>query len=377
MPGMDGWAVLSALKADPDVADIPVVMLTIVDDRNLGYALGASDYLTKPIDRERLATVLKQHRRDRPVLVVDDDADVRQLLRRMLEPEGYTVVEAENGRAALERLRDVSPSVVLLDLMMPEMDGFEFVAEFRRHEAWRAIPIVVITAKDLSADDRERLNGYVAEDPPEGRAQPRAAAGRGARAGGDQRRPPEAEGLMAKILLVEDNEMNRDMLSRRLVTRGYEVAIAVDGEQGVAMARSEAPALILMDMSLPGIDGWEATRQLKADPETQPDSRHRAHRPRHGRRPREGHGGGLRRLRHQARRAGPAAREDRGAARPGRPAREHRPRRAAPPRAAHAAEPHHRLRRDAAGGARRTATSPSWPPASPPCAPTRASSWPC
>ena len=74
MPGMDGWAVLTALKADPDLADIPVVMLTIVDDRNLGYALGASDYLTKPIDRERLTAVLAQHRRDRPVLVVDDDA---------------------------------------------------------------------------------------------------------------------------------------------------------------------------------------------------------------------------------------------------------------------------------------------------------------
>jgi GAF domain-containing protein/CheY-like chemotaxis protein len=161
MPGMDGWAVLSALKADPDVADIPVVMLTIVDDKNLGYALGASDYLTKPIDRERLVTVLRQHRRDRPVLVVDDDAGLRQLLRRMLEPEGYAVVEAENGRVALERLREVSPSVVLLDLMMPEMDGFEFVSEFRRHEAWRAIPIVVITARDLSRDDHERLNGYV------------------------------------------------------------------------------------------------------------------------------------------------------------------------------------------------------------------------
>jgi len=161
MPGMDGWAVLSALKADPDVADVPVIMLTIVDDRNLGYALGASDYLTKPIERDRLVTVLKQHRRDRPVLVVDDDAGLRQLLRRMLEPEGYAVVEAENGRVALERLRDVSPSVVLLDLMMPEMDGFEFVAELRRHEAWRAIPVVVITARDLSLDDHERLNGYV------------------------------------------------------------------------------------------------------------------------------------------------------------------------------------------------------------------------
>src|SRR5260370_26398432 len=161
MPGMDGWAVLSALKADPDIADIPVVMLTIVDDKNLGYALGASDYLTKPIDRERLVTTLEKYRRDLPVLIVDDDLEVRQLLRRMLESEGYPVVEAENGRVALERLREVSPSVILLDLMMPEMDGFDFVAELRRHEVWREIPIVVVTAKDLSSEDTERLNGYV------------------------------------------------------------------------------------------------------------------------------------------------------------------------------------------------------------------------
>jgi CheY-like chemotaxis protein len=161
MPGLDGWAVLSALKADPDVAGIPVIMLTIVDDKNLGYALGAADYLTKPIDRERLVTVLDQHRRDLPVLVVDDDATVRQLLRRMLESEGYAVLEADNGRAALGALAEARPSVILLDLMMPEMDGFEFVAELRRHEPWRAIPVIVITAKDLSRDDRDRLNGYV------------------------------------------------------------------------------------------------------------------------------------------------------------------------------------------------------------------------
>jgi GAF domain-containing protein/DNA-binding response OmpR family regulator len=161
MPGMDGWAVLSALKADRNVADIPVVMLTIVDDKNLGYALGAADYLTKPIDRERLVAVLGKYRRDLPVLVVDDDAEVRGLLRRMLEPAGYAVVEAENGRAALERLREIPPSVILLDLMMPEMDGFEFVAELRRHEGWRGVPIVVITAKDLTREDHERLNGYV------------------------------------------------------------------------------------------------------------------------------------------------------------------------------------------------------------------------
>ena len=161
MPGLDGWAVLAALKADPDVRDIPVIMLTMVDDRNLGYALGASDYLTKPIDRERLAAVLKKHRRDLPVLVVDDDEPLRQLMRRILEREGFTVMEAENGRVALERAQATSPGLVVLDLMMPEMDGFEFVAEFRRHDGWRSIPIIVVTAKDVAEEDRDRLNGGV------------------------------------------------------------------------------------------------------------------------------------------------------------------------------------------------------------------------
>jgi GAF domain-containing protein/CheY-like chemotaxis protein/HAMP domain-containing protein len=164
MPGVDGWAVLSALKADPGLADIPVIMLTIVDDRNLGYALGASDYLTKPVDRERLATVLHRYRRDLPILVIDDDPAFRELVRRILEREGYAVIEAENGRAALERLRGGPlPGAILLDLMMPEVDGFDFLRRFRKHETWRMIPIVVVTAKDLSPEDHQRLNGYVAK----------------------------------------------------------------------------------------------------------------------------------------------------------------------------------------------------------------------
>ena len=161
MPGTDGWAALAALKSSPETADIPVVMLTIVDERNLGYALGAADYLQKPIDRERLAAVLARYRRDLPVLVVDDDADFRQLVRRVLERDGFAVIEAENGRIALDRLGEARPGLVLLDLLMPEMDGFDFVLELRRHAEWREIPIVVVTAKSLSAEEHERLNGQV------------------------------------------------------------------------------------------------------------------------------------------------------------------------------------------------------------------------
>jgi two-component system, NtrC family, sensor kinase len=161
MPGMDGWAVLAALKADPEVADIPVIMLTMLDDRNLGYALGASDYLTKPLDRERLMAILRKYRRDLPVLLVEDDATLRELARRILEKEGYAIVEAENGRVALDRARETEPGLVVLDLIMPEMDGFEFLAEFRKREGWRAIPIIVVTGKEISDDDRARLNGGV------------------------------------------------------------------------------------------------------------------------------------------------------------------------------------------------------------------------
>jgi CheY-like chemotaxis protein len=161
MSGLDGWAVLAALKSEPATADIPVVMLTMMDDRNLGYALGAADYLTKPIDRDRLLAVLARYRRDRPILVVDDDGDVRLLLRRMLEKAGYVVVEAEHGRAALARLAELTPELILLDLMMPEMDGFEFLDGLRRLPAHRSIPVVVFTAKELTAEDRRRLSGSV------------------------------------------------------------------------------------------------------------------------------------------------------------------------------------------------------------------------
>jgi CheY-like chemotaxis protein len=166
MPGMDGWVVLSVLKTDPDLVDIPVIMLTIVDDKNLGYALGAADYLTKPIDRERLVAVLSKYRCEQPrcsVLLVEDDPATREMLRRTLEKEEWWVAEAENGRVALEQVAETRPELILLDLMMPEMDGFEFITELRKDPVWRTIPIVVITAMDLTPEDRLRLNGYVTQ----------------------------------------------------------------------------------------------------------------------------------------------------------------------------------------------------------------------
>ncbi|PYQ54052.1 MAG: hybrid sensor histidine kinase/response regulator [Acidobacteria bacterium] len=162
MPGMDGWAVLKQLKSDPKLSAIPVIMITMADDRSMGYALGASDYLTKPIDRERLAASVQRYRiGSRSVLVVEDHDDTREMMARTLASDGWTVRQAGNGRIALDSVREVVPDLILLDLMMPEMDGFEFIAHLRETEAWRRIPVVVLTAKDMTPDDQLRLQGNV------------------------------------------------------------------------------------------------------------------------------------------------------------------------------------------------------------------------
>lgn len=164
MPGMDGWAVLAGLKADAKLAKIPVILQTILEDRNLGFALGASEYLTKPIERKKLAALVKRYvptPSSGSVLVVEDDAPTRTLLHRALTKAGWSVTEAENGRVALECIAQERPALVLLDLMMPEMDGFEFLDALRRTETKDAIPVVVITAKTLTDEDRRRLNGGV------------------------------------------------------------------------------------------------------------------------------------------------------------------------------------------------------------------------
>jgi len=164
MPNLDGWQVLTMLKADLALTQIPVIMVTIVDNKNRGYALGAADYLTKPIERGQLLQMLTRHKLTAtaaPVLVVEDDPATREMVQRMLEKEGWAVATAENGRIGLERVRERVPSLILLDLMMPEMDGFEFMTELRRQADWRAIPVIVVTAKELLPEDRQRLNGSV------------------------------------------------------------------------------------------------------------------------------------------------------------------------------------------------------------------------
>ncbi|GIO16085.1 hypothetical protein J19TS2_56400 [Cohnella xylanilytica] len=164
MPSMDGWSVLSALKNDPELQDIPVIILSGTSDMQLGYALGASEFLTKPIKRDRLISIIDKYvpaGSEQSVLVIEDDAAASEMMARLLQKEGYAVTRAVNGLQALEKLAGEAPKLILLDLMMPEMDGFQFLAELRKREEWNDIPVVVVTAKTITQEDRLKLNGYV------------------------------------------------------------------------------------------------------------------------------------------------------------------------------------------------------------------------
>jgi signal transduction histidine kinase/CheY-like chemotaxis protein len=163
MPDLDGWTVLAAIKGDPALASIPVVLMSIVDQKNRGYALGAADYLVKPVDRAKLVATLSGicGSTGGCALLVDDDDVVRRGVRQALEPVGWKVNEAENGEVAVEAIASARPDVIILDLMMPKMDGFEFIDALRGRPDWHDIPVVVITAKDLTEEDRNRLNGGV------------------------------------------------------------------------------------------------------------------------------------------------------------------------------------------------------------------------
>ena len=196
MPRMDGWAVLSALKADRSLTDTPVVMMTITSEMEMGYLLGASEYLAKPIDRDRLVVLIQKYRvagQPAELLVVDDDEATRQVVRRTLAKQGWTVAEAENGRVALEQVARHKPSLILLDLMMPELDGFEFLAALRKNEAWQSVPVVVLTSKDLSPEERTAAQPRRRKDRTEGSLQPGGVAPRGAASRGPLCQPRTEE----------------------------------------------------------------------------------------------------------------------------------------------------------------------------------------
>jgi CheY-like chemotaxis protein len=168
LPELDGWEVLTRLKQDPATSSIPVVVVSVVDNPDLGMALGALDYFVKPIDGTAFLKSLSRFnfrralgRDEFRVLVVDDEPANRELVTRILEPAGFTVIAAAGGRQAIDLATSCGPDLVLLDLIMPGVTGFEVVEALRANPVTNHTPIMVLTAKDLTEADKQQLNGQV------------------------------------------------------------------------------------------------------------------------------------------------------------------------------------------------------------------------
>jgi CheY-like chemotaxis protein len=165
LPGIDGWEVLAQLKADPRTARIPVIVVSMLDDRGRGFALGAAEYLVKPVGKEQLLAAVYRAaampERKRTVVAIDDDPLAIELARVNLEPAGWTVLGAASGQEGLALVRERQPSVVLLDLLMPGMDGFEVVEALRAEPGTKTIPVVILTSKSMTQQDKQRLKGRI------------------------------------------------------------------------------------------------------------------------------------------------------------------------------------------------------------------------
>jgi CheY-like chemotaxis protein/signal transduction histidine kinase len=262
LPRLDGWQVLAELKSDPALVNIPVVILSVEEQRARAFSFGACEYLVKPVEADRLLNVVR--RAVQPgagdILVVDDDDETREMVSRNLRRAGFTTVEARDGEEALLRARVVKPSMVILDLLMPHVDGFEVLRTLRAEG--QDVPVLVLTGKSLTPEEqtilKERLVRVVTKD---GVAIEHVI--REARKALVARRILETA-RMPRILYVEDSPQNRDIV-RRYLGGDFDLYEAEDGEHGLERAAREIPDLILMDLSLPRIDGWEATRRLKAN----------------------------------------------------------------------------------------------------------------
>nr|WP_319396150.1 response regulator [uncultured Desulfobacter sp.] len=276
MPEMDGWEVLTRLKEDLDTAEIPVIIVSVSDDRSTGFALGAVGYVNKPLDRKLLHEEIGKFTQTTPssVMLVDDNEMERNQTALWLTREGVRVTAAGSGEQCLELLESDTPDIMVIDLVMPEMSGFELIKAIRANPETAGIPILVLTAKDLTPEEKtalernassillktpecsqtlyEQINAVLKTIVPPRLSrslEPRPITGR------------------PVVLIVEDNPDNMITI-KAILPKGLDVKEAEDGQQGLDMARILTPDLIFLDMALPKMDGFEVVKALKADERT-------------------------------------------------------------------------------------------------------------
>ncbi len=268
LPRLDGWDLLALLKSDPRTAGIPVVIVSMLDERGRGFALGAADYLVKPVTRNDVVATLSRWTTTAPqtVVALSDDPSVLELLDSVASPAEYRLLRARDGDAAVAFAGTEHPAVMILDVLTTGVDAFDVVGRVRADPRTAAVPIVVLTVEAMTSESKRRLYGQI------DRMAQKSELDRSTLLrlihSVTEREEHTEDALGELILIVEDNEMTLMLLRDVLSALGYRILQASSAEDGLVLARVERPQLILMDVQLPGMDGLAALRALRAMPET-------------------------------------------------------------------------------------------------------------
>jgi hypothetical protein len=265
MPGKSGWETLHQLKTHPLTASIPVIIVSVVDETKAGFALGAAEYLIKPVSKKVLIEAIRRHVRSRPgsarILVIDDETETLQLVSEVLKSAEYLPLLAASGREALDILSRTSVDAILLDLLMPEMDGFEVLHRIKADPGLRDIPVFILTAKDLSESEMQLLRTHVDALYFKGTSWRQELLAHLQRAVGAGAAIP-----LKKILVADDNLESREFIRDSLESQNYEVVEACDGGDALRKIEKIGPDLVLMDIQMPVMDGYAVLKEIRQNP---------------------------------------------------------------------------------------------------------------
>ncbi|OGP49708.1 MAG: hypothetical protein A2Y79_05325 [Deltaproteobacteria bacterium RBG_13_43_22] len=269
MPDMDGWEVLQGLKKNPETKDIPVIIVSISEGRETGFALGAIGYVTKPVSKNQLMSEIQKIGKPeiRSIMIVDDNDLDRREIRRIIEEEGLKTIVAEDGSVCLKLIQKQVPDVLVLDLMMPEPDGFAVLERIRGNPETRDLPVIVVTAKDLTEEDREKLSGNVSSVLEKTAAKSASLLVEIKRILMDIENLPKPglkkQAGFPRILLVEDNEASIIQVKAVLEYAGYAVDVAGGGQEAFDFLSHTIPDGIILDLMMPEIDGFEVLENIR------------------------------------------------------------------------------------------------------------------
>jgi CheY-like chemotaxis protein/GAF domain-containing protein len=270
MPEIDGWEVLRELKASPDTKEIPVFVVSISNDRDTGVALGASGYVLKPVDKTALLNEITRVQNVQPVeqlLIVDDDVSFSEATKEFLVDSGFQVRTLSSSPLAKEEVKRQRTDLVVLDLMMPEVDGFEVLESLREDPETADLPVIILTAKDLTLKEKERLLSASERIITKGSTDKKELLEEVLTSLGKLRAPTPPEAAKT-ILIVEDNEVAVIQISTALEDLGHNVLVAKNGAEGLETLEHTVPDAIVLDLMMPGVDGFEVLESLRSTPET-------------------------------------------------------------------------------------------------------------